>query len=86
MRLQWTRAKIENLLTTFALAFEALVERSGTGFVNNGKINVKALADYLSGQATKANGGEVLPGQSAEAIKDRIEAALKAKRERLPGK
>jgi len=77
--------KLDNVLTTLAFALEALAEKVGKRYQHEtGALNVKALANDLSARAAKANKDQFLKDQSAEAIKDRIEAALKTKRSQLP--
>ena len=75
----------DNLLTSFAFLVEAFAE-SASRYCSDGEPNVLAIATRVSELAKKANGDEKLGGQSSEAIKDRVEAALRVKRSKLPTK
>ena len=76
-----SKTKADNLYTTFALLLEAFCLKFPT-YTSNGDINVSATAEHLSKQSEIA--GEPLPGQKPEAIKDRIEEALKVKKSKFP--
>ena len=69
-----SRTKANNLITTLSLLVNAFA-LTAPKYMNNGKPNVKNIADHLAGLAAP----QQLTGQKAEAIKDRIEEALKRK-------
>jgi hypothetical protein len=76
------KVKADNLYTTFAFLLESFASKTSK-YMQDGKINVDALAKFLHEQAVAADTN--LSGQSHEAIKDRIEEALKIKKSKLSG-
>jgi hypothetical protein len=74
----------ENLYTTFAFLVEELSKEGGRFLKQGVDINVTNIAKHLEKLATEANGGEKLGAQDHEAIKGRIENAVKIKRSKLP--
>jgi len=83
----WRRDRVDYFLATFAFLLEALADkRRGTYRDDNGRLKVDPLAQDLAALAKDANGGVDLKGQSAEAIKNRIEGAMRAKQDQLPKK
>ncbi|NBQ69527.1 MAG: hypothetical protein EBU46_12160 [Nitrosomonadaceae bacterium] len=72
--------KLDNLRITFAILIEAFVKVKPR-YMNANKINVSQLADFLSNLVPKADVDNSIKGQSAEAIKTRIEESIRKKRE-----
>jgi hypothetical protein len=81
-----TKTKKEHLYTTFALLVEAYSDMPNSGFKSAGKPIVDAIARQLNTLAAKQSPNEAPSGQSVEAIKDRIEEALKVKAKTLRNK
>lgn len=80
-----TERWVNNLLTTFAFAVETIADRPGRKLRHtDGSVNVAQVAEELEERAAKANDGKSLDDHKFEAIKDRIEAAMKAKKDQLP--
>lgn len=85
-----TERWVNNLLTTFAVAVETIADRPIADRLGNkfrhddGSVNVAQVAEELHERAKKANNGEPLGDHGVEVIKDRIEAAMKAKKAQLP--
>jgi hypothetical protein len=80
-----SRTKTDNLYTTFAFLVEALAKTAPKYRVKDAP-NINAIASHIEELATFANKRDKLSGQSHEAIKDRIEDAMKAKKEKLSQK
>jgi len=89
--------KTEGLYVTLAVLLDAFIEMSDPEYSHpvtkfnkllhaDGRWIVQTLADLLEERAAKANGKVLREGQFAEAIKDRIEAAKKAKTNAFPAK
>lgn len=78
------KTKANNLYTTLAFLVEAF-SKTSTKYNKDTGPNVKAIAEELKKYATETNNKEKLSGQSSEAIKDRIEEAMKIRKSKLPG-
>ena len=79
-----SRTVASNLYVTFGFLTDLLAETS-EAYKLNGKINITRIAERLEAFVKQNNKGEVIYGQSAEAIKSRIEDAMKHKQSALPG-
>lgn len=79
-----SRVKAEHLYATLAFFVEDFSTKAPGYRLPDGRPNVAAIAKRVSELATTANGKQPLQGQKAEAIKDRIEKALRIRREKLP--
>ena len=78
------KPKADNLYTTLGFlveAFAATAEKYG-----GKKPNVQEISKHLEKRPSKANKNIKLPGQGNEAIKDRIEEAIRAKNSKLEKK
>jgi hypothetical protein len=73
-----------NFLTTFAFLVEAFASTADKYGSDNP--NILAIATRIEELANKAYGGEKFPGQGHEAIKKRINEAMKVKKSNLPQK
>lgn len=78
------RTRAENLYTTFAFLVEEFANAKGGKYKPNGKVNVSAVASHLDEVARAAIGDDEFPGQGIEAIKKRIEEAMRVRRTKLP--
>jgi hypothetical protein len=76
-----SKTRAHHFLTTFAFLVEAFISRAEKRGDN---LNISEVAKHIEKLAKAANKGQPLNGQSAEAIKDRIEKAMRKKKERLP--
>jgi hypothetical protein len=76
-------AKSENLYATLAFLVDALSQLN-TDYQSAGEPIVSTIAEYIEEVARNANNGEKLSGQSKEAIKDRIEEAIRVRKSILP--
>lgn len=81
-----SRTRADHLFTTFAFLVEAFGATAVAKYGDRGDLNVKAIAERLEALANEANKNEPLKGQSAEAIKGRIEEAMRIKRGKLPSR
>jgi hypothetical protein len=75
----------KHLYTTLAFLVEAFSKTAPKYHKSEGSPNVSAIADYMEKAAEVANKGP-MAGQGKEAIKKRIAAAMKAKKEGLEGR
>lgn len=75
-------AATDNLYVSFAFLIEAFIDKTQK-YGSRDKPNVSTIAQHIESIAVESNNKEKLAGQSKEAIKDRIEEALKIKRSRL---
>jgi len=72
--------KAEGLFTTFAFLLEAFINsKAGKQYGTPDKPNIKQIAEHLESLAVAPE--EEKKGQSVEAIKDRIEEAMRIKKE-----
>ena len=77
--------KADHLYTTFSFLLEAFADVKNSGYRrSDGELNVEAIATHLASLAYDSNNKCKLPGQSSEAIKDRIQHAIKIKASKLP--
>lgn len=84
---QVTPTRYNNLLTTFAFLVDAYLENRGLAVKHaDGSPNISAISTRLSEMAAKANKGIALHGQGDEAIKGRIEEAIRIRRSKLPNR
>ena len=77
--------KADHLYTTFSFLLEAFADVKNSGYRrSDGGLNVEAIAKHLAFLANTSNAKSKLSGQGAEAIKDRIQYAMKIKASKLP--
>jgi len=81
-----SKTKADHLFTSFAFLVEALAKNALAYRREDGRPNVKAIAERIEQLGREANGGQPLSGQSAEAIKGRIEEATAIKNRKLPSR
>jgi len=78
------QTKLEHLFTTFAFLVEAFAKNANALKHDDDRPNASAIASRLEQLAKEANKQQVLPGQSAYAIRKRIKEAMRIKQSKLP--
>lgn len=81
---EWGNTRSENFSVTFALLVDAFAKTAQCYRHDDARPNVHGIAKRLNELAIKSNINQDLKGQSAEAIKDRIEQSQKIKKLKLP--
>lgn len=81
-----SKTKSDNLYTTFAFLLEAFLENAPPKYKRKNEPNISAIAKKIEELATIANNNESLKSQRIESIKERIEEALRVKKQQLPQK